>query len=164
MFLSLVHFGCQEKLYKASTYYDGVPSATLEGYESLCTHQDNISWTRMFGAGTMNLVFIIVVWYLLPHPWVGTRWGEFPCNVCRVCHVFSCMSCICPINQHNRHGLQICVSISSIWLEAIAMHDKSTLWLWQKIVLQTSGDASQCHVQSEAGGQRSLCVWWNLCS
>lgn len=65
MYLSLKHFGCQERMYKASAHYDGVPAATLDAYESMCPHQTDIAWTRMFGAGTLNLVFIMVVGYTL---------------------------------------------------------------------------------------------------
>lgn len=65
MYLSLKHFGCQERLYKASPHYDGVAAATLDAYESMCPQQSDIAWTRLFGAGTLNFLFIFVVWYTL---------------------------------------------------------------------------------------------------
>ncbi len=65
MYLSLVHFGCQEKMYKASSHYDGVAAATLDAYEGMCQKQSDITWTRLFGAGTLNVVFVVVVWVTL---------------------------------------------------------------------------------------------------
>lgn len=65
MYLSLKHFGCQQKLYKSSPHYDGIGAATLDAYEAMCERQSDIHWTRMFGAGTLNLVFLLVVWTTL---------------------------------------------------------------------------------------------------
>ena len=65
MYLSLVHFGCQEKMYKSSPHYDGVPASTLTAYEAMCENPTDIAWTRMFGAGTLNFLFILVVCYTI---------------------------------------------------------------------------------------------------
>ncbi|KAJ3170013.1 hypothetical protein HDU87_000479 [Geranomyces variabilis] len=65
MYLSLVHFGCQERMYKASPHYDGIPAATLDAYKGMCPNQEDIGWTRLFGAGTLNVAFIVTVWYTL---------------------------------------------------------------------------------------------------
>ena len=65
LFLSMKHFGCQQRVYKASDHYDGVSATTLDAYEDLCQRPEDIRWTRMFGPGTLNVVFFVVVWVTL---------------------------------------------------------------------------------------------------
>lgn len=65
MCLTLKHFGCQEKMYKKSPHYDGVPANTIDGYERLCKRESDIAWTRLFGSGTMHFMIIAAVWYVM---------------------------------------------------------------------------------------------------
>ena len=57
LFLALMHLGCQEKVYIST-------SETLGGLKYLCSSDENIKWSRYFGSGTFNIIFVLLIIYM----------------------------------------------------------------------------------------------------
>jgi phosphatidylglycerophosphate synthase len=57
LFLALVHIGCQEKVYIGN-------SETLGGLKHLCSRGEDIKWSKYFGIGTFNIIFVLLVIYM----------------------------------------------------------------------------------------------------
>lgn len=57
LFLTFMHLGCQEKVYLGN-------SDTLGGLKYLCMSNEHIKWSRYFGAGTFNIIFVLLIIYM----------------------------------------------------------------------------------------------------
>ena len=58
-----MHMGCQQK-YCTKDEENPDDSKFLNITRSLCPNKDSIKWTRFFGAGTYNLVLILIISYI----------------------------------------------------------------------------------------------------
>lgn len=54
LFACFTHIGCQQK-------YQDKNGEILDNFQPLCTNKDMIYYTRYFGMGTMNLLFVFLV-------------------------------------------------------------------------------------------------------
>ena len=57
-----IHFSCQEK--NCDDKYKDKDNSFIFVSKSLCGDKDNIKWTRYFGVGTFQIIFMILVCYI----------------------------------------------------------------------------------------------------
>jgi len=60
--LMILHFSCQEK--NCDDEFKDKHNSFIFASKSLCGNKDNIKWTRFFGVGTFNIIFIILICYV----------------------------------------------------------------------------------------------------
>lgn len=58
LILTFVHLGCQQKIYSESG------NEIIDNCRMLCPEKNIITWTKYFGSGTWNVIFILAIYYL----------------------------------------------------------------------------------------------------
>ena len=61
-FLMEKHVGCYQKFYIDSNKKE---KETIDIVAELCTDKNDIKWTRFFGTGTYNTIFVVGLMYYL---------------------------------------------------------------------------------------------------